>query len=55
MQSLNLRMVKEIRLFDLKTKKIKDLADEFVPETREITMPKMPLWLDMALQLHMIC
>lgn len=28
---LNLKMAKKIRLFDLKTKKIKDLADEFVP------------------------
>ena len=25
-------MVKKIRLFDLKTKKIKDLADKFVPK-----------------------
>ena len=26
---------KEIRLFDIKTKKIKDLADEFVPDKNE--------------------
>ena len=30
MQQLNLENGKKIRLFDLKTKKIKDLADELV-------------------------